>query len=475
MFDLLKYAGHPCLEGDGRAYSYAEVHHAAGLMQPAFEGRSLVLCLCENSIPAMLGYIAMMVHGQVPLLAEAGLKAPALQAMVAAYRPRYVWMAEQRSAELPGAEAVYRLDHYVLLRLAHAGQDGWPMDARLQLLLTTSGSTGSSKLVRLSRANLLANAASITEYLGIAAEDVAVTTLPFSYSFGLSIVNTHLLAGASIQVTELTPLSREFWELVQLKRVTSLSGVPYTYDMLKRIKFERFDLGAIRYLSQAGGKMSQQGLAYLQRLSAEKGWPCFVMYGQTEATARMSYLPAEWLERKAGSIGRAIPQGRVDISGADGALLETPLAQGELLYSGPNVALGYAVGGADLALGDEWGGKLHTGDIAYRDEDGFYYIAGRLKRFVKIFGNRISLDEVEAMLLAAYPACEFVCHGQDDRLRVACVGGLERDELLGFVSRQLSVHRTAISCDFIAEIPRLGNGKVNYNALDQQDRLQTNN
>jgi len=466
MFDLIQYANNPCLAGDGQAYSYAEVQLEADRMGAAVQGRHLVLCLCENSVPSLMGYIALMVQGQVPLLIEAGQQAAAVQALAAAYRPGYVWLDNARSGELADATPVYRFGHYVLLKTALA-ETPTVLDAQLQLLLTTSGSTGSSKLVRLSRANLLANAAAITAYLAIRADDVAVTTLPFSYSFGLSIVHTHLLAGAAIQVTTLTPLSREFWELLQQQRVTSLSGVPYTYDMLKRIKFERFELPALRYLSQAGGKMSEQGLAYLQRLSAEKGWPCFVMYGQTEASARMAYLPAAWLERKLGSIGHAIPGGRFELIDADGQLIADPRVPGELVYYGANVALGYASGAADLARGDEWGGRLATGDVAYRDEDGCYYISGRLKRFVKVFGNRVSLDEVEALLQAAYPGCEFVCHGQDDQLRIACAGEAGRDGLLAFVSRQLGLHRSAISCAFIAEIPRLANGKVNYNALNQ--------
>jgi acyl-CoA synthetase (AMP-forming)/AMP-acid ligase II len=243
--------------------------------------------------------------------------------------------------------------------------------------------------------------------------------------------------------------------------------------MFKRIEFERFDLPALRYLTQAGGKMSEQGLAYLQRLSAQKGWRCFVMYGQTEASARMGYLPAESLKRKFGSVGKAIPGGRFELIDADGNVIEVPEVTGELVYYGENVALGYANGASDLALGDEWSGRLSTGDLAYRDQDGCYYIVGRINRFVKIFGNRVSLDEVETLLQAAYPLCEFACYGQDDRLWIACVGKIEHANLLTFVSRQLSIHHSAIACNFIAQIPRLGNGKVNYNALSQKHQLQT--
>lgn len=464
MFNLIQYKNRPCLEGGGIKCSYYDVQCEVNRMQIALQARSLVLCLCENSVESLLGYVALLVNGQVPLLLEADQTPAAVQALIAAYRPTYVWLAEIRGRELGCTIPVYRFGHYALYRIAF--EEGPPLiHERLQLLLTTSGSTGSSKLVRLSRDNLLANAAAISSYLNIRSDDVAVTTLPFSYSFGLSIVHTHLLSGASIQVTTLTPLSRDFWTLVQQNKVTSLSGVPYTYEMLRRIKFERFELHAIRYLSQAGGKMSEEGLAYLQKLSYEKGLRCFVMYGQTEATARMAYLPAELFRQKLGSIGTAVPGGRLELVESSGRLISAPDVRGELVYYGPNVGLGYANGAGDLARGDDWGGRLATGDLAYRDGDGFYYITGRLNRFVKIFGKRVALDEVESLLQSTYANCEFVCHGREDCLRINYKGVIEHGALLAFVSKQLGLHRSSISCESIAVVPRLSNGKINYSAL----------
>ncbi len=439
-------------------------------MRPSLNGRKLILCICENSVPALVGYIGFMVHGQVPILIDAAQQPGGLQHILEDYDPDYVWLPESRNADLSLGEIVHRFDHYLLVRLPRRQE--MALHPELQLLLTTSGSTGSSKFVRVSRGNLLANASSIVEFLGIRSDDVAITTLPFSYSFGLSIVNTHLLVGASIQVTELTPLSREFWNLVESKRVTSLSGVPYTWDMLRRIKFERFQLDALRYLSQAGGRMSDEGRSYLARVSRERGWPCFVMYGQTEATARMSYLPPVWLAEKSDSIGRAIPGGHFEIVSEAGQICDAAYEKGELVYYGPNVTLGYAVTRADLAKGDEWNKRLPTGDLAYRDEEGCYYITGRLKRFVKLFGNRVSLDEVETLLNAGFKGAEFICLGQDDRLQIAFVGDVEENELVTFVSQQLSIHRSAIRCTSLREVPRLSNGKVNYAALGEQ-RSQT--
>lgn len=464
MFNLENHSDNPCLEGDGVVYRYSDVQREAVRVRGVLPGRNLVLCICENCIPSLLGYICLVVIDQVLILVEAGQPMPTIKLLLASYRPAYLWLPESRICEIEDTIVVWKLGHYVLVKVA-SGVLSPTLSERLQLLLTTSGSTGSGKMVRLSRSNLLANATAINEYLGIRPDDVAITTLPFSYSFGLSILHTHLMAGASIQVTQLSPLCREFWVLVQQRRVTSLSGVPYTFDMFKRVRFERFELSAIRYLSQAGGKMGEDTLDYLHQVSREKAWSVFLMYGQTEASARMSYLPSELLEKKLGSIGQAIPGGRFELVDGGGELIEAAGVQGELIYYGKNVALGYAKCASDLARGDDWNGRLTTGDLAFRDEDGFYYLSGRLKRFVKIFGKRISLDEVETLLRTGHPNCEFACHGQDNVLRIACVGELDCENVVLFLSQLLSLHRSAISCISVNHIPRLSNGKVNYTAL----------
>lgn len=465
MFELAKYATEPCIEGGGLRYTYGDVGDAVSLFGPFLRERNLVLCLCENSASALIGYVAFMVHDQVPILVEAGQLSVHLRSLVEEYRPSFAWIPYSRASEFAGGTLVHRLGEYALLRLAGPTAADLNMYSRLQLLLPTSGSTGSSKLVRLSRENLQANASSISSFLGIRSEDVAITTLPFSYSFGLSIINTHLIAGASIQVTESSPLNREFWDVVRRAGVTSLSGVPYTFSLLKRIRFERFDLDSIRYLSQAGGKLNQEQLEYLQRVSRDKNLPCYIMYGQTEAAARMSYLPPEWLQRKPGSVGKAIPKGRFEIVDEDGAMIQEAGVTGQLVYHGPNVAMGYADVRADLARGDDWNGRLLTGDLAYRDDDGFYYISGRLKRFVKLFGKRVSLDEVQDLLGDAFAGCEFACYGNDVCLFIGVVGPIDLATVIEFTSSQLSVNRIAIRAIGLSALPRLGNGKVDYSAL----------
>ena len=465
MFDLQKFRSNPCLHGLHNTYTYDDVARLASKLGAYLTGRNLILCLCENKVAAIIGYITFVMHDQVTILVDASQKSESTAKIIENYVPDYIWTHESRLLDLPSGKVIYAIDDYVLLQTQKTHLEDSNINSSLQILLSTSGSTGSSKFVRLSRLNLESNAASIIEYLKIQPEDVAVTTLPFNYSFGLSIIHTHLLAGASIVVTELTPLSRDFWDLIQSKNVSSLSGVPYTFDILKRIKFERFDLPSLRYLSQAGGKLTPAGITYLQRIVSEKGLSCFLMYGQTEATARMSYLPPEHFSTKMESIGRPIPNGKFSILAEDGGSVVRPFNKGELVYNGPNVALGYASDRTDLARGDEWKGQLYTGDIAYRDEDDFYYIAGRLKRFLKLYGNRVSLDEIEQHLHNSFKECQFICSGKDDCLKVAYVGNLSENQVISCITQQFSINRLSIKCILISEFPRLINGKIDYRSL----------
>ena len=465
MFELERFGDRACLIGEGQRVTYAEVAAQVLRFRGLMAARSLVLCLCENTVPAIMGYVALVANGHVPLLLDAGQSSDQVLELCELYGPSFAWLPERRVGDHRHALEVMRIGAYVLVQLDRARHS--PLHPELQLLLTTSGSTGSKKLVRLSRRNLESNASAIASYLCISDADIAVTTLPFSYSFGLSILNSHLSVGASVLATELTPLQREFWDLVQKKGVTSISGVPYTFQMLKRVRFERRDLPSIRYVTQAGGKPGDEVLDYLQRLSAEGGLPCFLMYGQTEATARISYLPPELLASKSGSIGVPIPGGHLELIDADGAEIPEPRVVGQLVFTGPGVAMGYATECQDLGRGDDWGGRLETGDLAFRDEEGFFYIAGRQKRFVKLFGRRVSLDEVETLLAREFPGCEFACHGSDDALHVSSVGVPDLQGVIRFVSARLGVNRAAVICAALDELPRLASGKVDYPTLNR--------
>jgi len=446
----------------GAELSYSDLQCRIAEFGAAVGGRCLIACVTDNSLGGLLGFIACSQHRCVALLASSSGNGAAAIRLLRDYRPQFIWCSEDLRDRFGGCVPVWRFCGCCLLRTEYSEVS---LHADLAVLLTTSGSTGSPKFVRLSYENLRSNAESIVQYLGITAEDRAITSLPMSYSYGLSVINSHLLAGASIVVTERSVTQREFWECFRRHEVTSLSGVPYTYQMLDRMRFFGMDLPSLRTLTQAGGRLSPELQQKFAEHCLKKGWDFYVMYGQTEATARMSYLPPEDVLRCSGSIGRAIPGGRLSLLGDDGTEVNVCGVPGELVYEGPNVMLGYAESVDDLARGDELHGRLRTGDLACRDADGYFRVVGRLKRFLKIFGNRVNLDEVEQLVRSEFPRLESAVAGRDDRLCVFIAGECDRGEVVRLVAERLGLHSSGFECRCVPEIPRGNSGKILYHEL----------
>jgi acyl-CoA synthetase (AMP-forming)/AMP-acid ligase II len=414
----------------------------AGVARRLGAERRLVLLAGANRVDALVTYLAALAGGH-PVLLVPGDSPASLAAAVAAYDPDVVvgpadggWRIEERRA-LP----------------AH------PLHPDLALLLTTSGSTGSPRLVRLSHQNLQANAEAIAGYLDLRATDRAATTLPMHYCYGLSVINSHLLRGASLILTSRSVADPGFWELFREHRGTSLAGVPYTFDLLDRVGFDRMRLPHLRYVTQAGGRLAPDRVRHYARLGRRQGWRLFVMYGQTEATARMAYLPPDLAEARPQCVGVPIPGGSLRLE----PLPDWPEPDtGELVYAGPNVMLGYAETRADLALGRTVT-ELRTGDVARRTGDGLYEIVGRRSRFIKLFGLRIDLHRVEAALARhGVTAC---CVGDDRELVVVATGDRDTGALRRLAARESGLPVRAVRVHAVAALPRLANGKPDYRAV----------
>lgn len=267
----------------------------------------------------------------------------------------------------------------------------------LALLLPTSGTTGSARMAKISAHALVANTAAIVAYLAISPGDCVVTTLKPFYSFGLSVLNTHLEAGAKIILNDAGVEHPAFWERAQAHGVTNFAGVPHTFEQLAPIAHRLASLSSLRFLAQAGGKLAPDLVRRFAELGAHEGWQFFVMYGQTEASPRISYLRPELAVQFPDSIGDAIPGGRLWLVDPHGSIITAPGIEGELHYAGPNVMSGYAEDGNDLDR-LEVVASLATGDLAHRLPEGIFVITGRRSRFVKPFGLRVGLDAVEALL-----------------------------------------------------------------------------
>lgn len=338
-------------------------------------------------------------------------------------------------------------------------KSNYEINPSIKLLLNTSGTTGSPKFVKLSESNLLNNALSIIDYLPIKPEDTTPLNLPIYYSYGLSILTTNSIGGGRIVCTNKDILNKLFWTDLNFYNFTSLAGVPYVYEVLYRIGFTKKSYSSIRYMTQAGGRLNTELIKIFGDYARQHSILFYVMYGQTEATARMSYLDPKFLAEKPGSIGKPILHGSFHIDDNTG----------ELIYKGPNVYGGYAQEIKDLQT-FETDQELKTGDITFMDGDGFYYITGRMKRFVKITGSRINLDEVEAILKDEFKGTAFYCMGFNDKqiLVVTDDSAFDQGRIISFLSVKLNMHKSFIKTSFIAHIPLTENGKINYSLIQNQ-------
>lgn len=441
-----------------REYSYSEMLEIADAICGEVGERTLVFCLCSNNKESLFGYVGFIRGGVVPVLLDASIHIDRLRRLINLYKPTYIWASSENQDLLKVMDSSFVFGDYTLFRCPTFFQHD--LDEHLALLLTTSGSTGSPKFVRLSYENIFKNAESIVKYLDINAEDKPITTLPMNYSYGLSIINSHFICGATIVVTDASIMKKEFWDLFREQRVTTFGGVPFVYEMLNRLKFEEINLTSLKKLTQAGGKLSPILSYKFAKVCNQKGIQFFTMYGQTEATARMTYLPCEKNLDKVGSIGIAIPDGELILQDDNGNKITEPDVIGELIYKGANVSLGYAESLVDLSKKDENNGILRTGDMAYFDQDGYFYIAGRIKRMIKIYGNRISLDEVEGLLNEHGHDC--ICAGTDDQMYIYTLKE-DRVQIKKIIKEKLNLKGFEIIR--IEDIPRNHFGKILYSEL----------
>lgn len=449
------------ITGGGETLTYDQLADRSDALVERLPERRLVLILCKNNVETLVGYLAAMRSNNAVLLLDAGIDRDLLGHLVEVYRPGWIW----RPVEGPGKPDFFSGDYGL-----YTGERGPAPDLHpdLKLLLSTSGSTGSPKLVRLSEKNLDANARSIATYLELGEHERAVTSLPFSYTYGLSVVNSHLRVGACLLLTDASIVQRQFWDFFKRESATSFAGVPYMYEVLKRLNIFRMSLPSLRYLTQAGGRLDPELAREFVEKFAVKGVPFYIMYGQTEATARIAYLPPEVSRKKFASIGNAIPGGTLSLEDEQGREIGRSNVEGELVYRGPNVMMGYAACLEDLSRGDEMHGVLKTGDIARRDEDGYYFITGRKKRFLKVFGKRVNLREVENHLEEQGISC--VCGGKDDLLCVALVGGNAKQQgLKNRLSEKYGFHHSSVKVKCVENVPRNPSGKILYNELFREE------
>lgn len=465
IWNLAGHKGNIALKDEyGETLTYEQLNSEAEALAAIIGKRTLVFSLCRNEIGSVLGYVGFINNGIVPVLLNSHLEENLLSNLLAIYEPSYLWVPKDQVEQFTDTEVKYEKYGYSLLKTAYKKE--YPLYEELGLLLTTSGSTGSPKFVRQSYTNVLDNAKSIVKYLELDASERPITTLPMNYTYGLSIINSHLLVGATILVTEKGIMQKEFWAFFKEAEATSFGGVPYTYEMLDRLRFYRMQLPTLRTMTQAGGKILPELHEKFAKYAEEQDKKFVVMYGQCEATARMGYLPPEKAVEKKGSMGVAIPGGKFHLIDVDGKDIKDPFITGELVYEGKNVTLGYAECGEDLIKGDERNGILETGDMAQFDEDGYYYIVGRKKRFLKIYGNRVNLDEIDRMVKSEFDI-EMASSGVDDHMYIFVTDSSFSESVREFVINKTRLNPAAFKVIVIDDIPKNDAGKTLYKELSK--------
>lgn len=437
---------------DGQHISYQTLaqladHFAQNFVKFDVWPHQICALQCRNNLTSVVAYISCLRHQRPLLLLDPALPTTQLN------------------------ELIQRLEIVALINeqgeMSRVSTSAFRARTDLALLLSTSGSTGSPKSVMLSQSNLQANALSISQYLPMLATDTAITSLPLHYSYGLSVLNSHLLMGAKIVLTDYSVMNKEFWQLVNQQQVSSLAGVPFSYQLLKTLRFERLPLPELRYLTQAGGKLTAELCAYLQQLSQQRPIPVYLMYGQTEATARIAYLPPEHLSKHADCIGDAIPDGELLLRDPqDRSVIAKALTTGELCYRGANVMLGYATNSSELRS-TQLLEELATGDLAERLPNGLYRIVGRLNRMLKLQGKRWALDHLEAIFSAQ--GFKVVCTGRDELLVIAAVdpdvASTAPARISSYLQQQLQLHPTLFKVLLLRDIPYTSSGKIHYQAI----------
>lgn len=426
-------------DADGQIKTYQDIFRKAGEWNQLLGDRCLVCVLCDNSFETVCFILEMLAAGQMLWVLDADTEKVFLDKLFEIYRPHYIWSREDAGG----------------YQLYCASAQRYPIHQDLALLLSTSGSTGSPKMVRISYENIQDCCKRIFYHYHIDSSEKTVVTLPLHHIFGLSVYIAHWYYGATVFVINELLGSRKFKDIYIEECVNSIIGVPFTFKMLRKTAFwDDKTLGQLHFAISGGAKLLPKEQEWLAAALRGKFWE---NYGQTETTSMIIGTNSERIFDKPGAIGRALVGVDVFFTGEE-----------ELVVCGKSVCMGYAYGYEDLSKPDENHGMVYTGDLAYMDEDGYIFLKGRKANFINILGNRTNLDEIEILLHKKFPELAVVCMGEDDRIIVFSesreIVGCEED-IKQHLLDAAHIPPGMVLCTFIKGLPRLGSGKTNYKEL----------
>ena len=465
MWNFSKFKNNVALIDINERVLYKDLIIYSSKIEKKIGKKSLTLMLADNSLSSIICYVSLVKKRLPVLILDYKISKIFLNKIVKLYKPQNICLSIENIFFKNNKNYKLNFKFKSFQFLKNIKKDTFQVKNNLSILATTSGSTGSTKLIRQSYNNIKSNTSSIIQYLKLKKDNTTITNLPLSYTFGMSIINTHLEAGSKIIVTKKTLFEKKFWELFKINQVNTIYGVPYTYEILDKLNFFSKNRLSLKLLAQAGGKITEK-LQKKINFYADKNKFCFfIMYGQAEATTRISYLPFKKFCKKMGSIGIPIPGGKMKLVDKSNQIIKKSNTVGEIVYEGKNVCMGYAFDRSDLNKKDQWNGKIYTGDLAKRDIEGYYYIEGRKKRFSKIYGLSINLDEIENLLKSRFNSSDFAVISSEDKIKIFLSTRGINKKILKYLKKNVNININSFQIVFIKKIPNLSSGKNNYKIL----------
>ena len=412
--------------------SYQQVLVETDKINKKIKNKSLILIVSENSIGSLLAYIFCILNNQVAIIIDSKTTKQNILKVFKNYQPNFVFLSKKKKNIFKKiCSEKYTFFDQILMK--NQKNKKKKLNKSLSILLSTSGSMGSIKFVKLSKGNLKHNTNSIINYLKITRQDSSITNLPISYSYMLSVINTHLEVGASIIISKYSLIEKKFWETIKNSKITSFNGVPYTYEIITKIGLKNIKIDTLRYLTHAGGKIEKNKLKEIIKFCNKNKLKFFSMYGQTEASPRISYLKPKFSEKKIGSIGKGIPGTKIYIIDNSGKKVLKPLVEGEIICEGKNVFMGYSKNCDDLEKPNKKNYKLRTGDLGFFDKDGFFYVTSRINKIAKIFGNRVDLGALENFM--SQKGYKVACLSNNNKIFIFIEKKYNKTNLINVISK----------------------------------------
>lgn len=447
--DEVVYSNEIAIQDDrGNKVSYKEMAETADKFSVSLEERSIVLFLCDHEMETVEFLYEILYLNRIPLLFAADIAEDLLGYIVEVYRPQYIYCSKRH-------EIIYKYSHELELEshiLLKTGEPVYTIHSDVAILLSTSGTTGSAKLVKLSYENIYVNPEYSCLHFDIQKGQKGLCIMPINSIGGLVFCLRHWHCGATLIVTEKSIISNEFRMFFEKEKINNFMAVPYVYRIFQKIQFwDQEKLECLNYADCVGERLPNSDKLDLISLMRGKFWNS---YGQTEATGLISSTNYVCRNDKLESVGKNLENTKIMVD------KETH----ELIVKGKNVCMGYAYNIEELAEGDINQGTLHTGDVAYIDRDGYIYLYGRMTRYVKILGKRIGLDDIEKYLEKTFAGMEFACTGRDDHITVffSSKGNNLTKKILIMLDRNMKIPQKFVSCTYMEKIPRNDRGKIAY-------------